>query len=249
MHELGHTVVIGGSIAGLITARVLSEFFEQVTILERDDIDDRPVVHKSVPQGNHLHALLNGGQQVLAVLYPGFTNDLRAFGANRVAIGRDVVWYLPDGKAFTATGSIREPFDVGLDAYCASRGVIECVIRRRTQEVPRIHMETGRAVRELVSRNGRISGVRCDDGRSVEADLVVDPSGRTSHAARWLVAAGLSEPRKTTIGVDTAYSTANFRAPARGMTANPLFLSPVQPQNSPAGATSSGLKTNRYWSA
>ena len=213
MHELGHAIVIGGSIAGLITARVLSEFFEQVTILERDEIEDRPAIHKSVPQGHHLHALLNGGQQVLADLYPGFTNDLRGLGANRVAVGRDVVWYLPDGKAFSATGSIREPFDVGLHGYCASRGLIEYVIRRRTQEVPRIHAETGRAVRELLSRNGRISGVRCADGRSVEGDLVVDASGRASHAARWLVAAGRSEPRKTTIGVDTAYSTANFRVP------------------------------------
>ncbi|MGH7913684.1 MAG: NAD(P)/FAD-dependent oxidoreductase, partial [Candidatus Binataceae bacterium] len=213
MERLGHTIVIGGSIAGLIAARVLSDHFEHVTVLERDEVEDRPVLHKSVPQGNHLHALLNGGQQVLSALYPGFTDDLASLGANRVAVGRDVVWYLPDGKAYTATGSVREPFDVGLEGYCASRGLIEYVIRRRSQEVPHIQVGTGKTVRELISRNGRISGVRCDDGQSVEADLVVDASGRASPAARWLAAAGLSEPRKTTIGVDTAYSTAKFRVP------------------------------------
>lgn len=213
MDQAGHAIVIGGSIAGLIAARVLSDRFEQVTVLERDEIEDRPVLHKSVPQGNHLHALLNGGQQVLSSLYPGFTDDLSSRGANRVAVGRDVVWHLPDGKAYTATGSIRAPFDVGLDGYCASRGLIEYTIRQRTREVPQIRVETGRTASELISRDGRIRGVRCHDGQSVEADLVVDASGRTSRAPQWLAAAGLSEPRQTTIGVDTAYSTANFRAP------------------------------------
>jgi 2-polyprenyl-6-methoxyphenol hydroxylase-like FAD-dependent oxidoreductase len=63
-------VVIGGSIAGLLTARVLSDYFEHVTILERDAVEDRPVHHRSVPQGHHRHALLHGGQDVLESLYP-----------------------------------------------------------------------------------------------------------------------------------------------------------------------------------
>jgi hypothetical protein len=125
MDKLGHTVVIGGSIAALIAARVLCDYFERVTILERDAIENRPVIHKSVPQGNHLHGLLNGGQPVLSALYPGFTDVLRGLGAHRVTVGRDVAWYLPDGKAYSATGSLREPFDVGLEAHCASRGLIE----------------------------------------------------------------------------------------------------------------------------
>ena len=167
MDKVGHAIVVGGSIAGLITARILADHFGQVTVLERDEIEDRPVLHKSVPQGNHLHALLNGGQQVLSALYPGFTDDFRSRGANRVTVGRDVVWYLPDGKAYTATGSVRTPFDVGLDAYCASRALIEYVIRRRTQEVPHIRVEPGRTVCELTSHNGRICGVRCDHGQRV----------------------------------------------------------------------------------
>lgn len=34
-----HAVVIGGSIAGLISARVLSDYFDKVTVLERDQIE------------------------------------------------------------------------------------------------------------------------------------------------------------------------------------------------------------------
>jgi UDP-N-acetylmuramoylalanine-D-glutamate ligase len=59
-------VVVGASISGLITARVLSEFFEQVFAIDRDDIEDRPVVHKSVPQGHHLHAFPQGGLNVVS---------------------------------------------------------------------------------------------------------------------------------------------------------------------------------------
>src|SRR5262249_10834519 len=214
MTQLGHAVVIGGSIAGLISARVLSDYVERVTILERDEIEDRPIVHKSVPQGNHFHALLNGGQQALSALYPGFTDDLRRLGATRIEHGRDIVWYLPDGKAYNASGSMREPFDEGLAAHGRSRGLIEYVIRRRTQQLPNLSIQTGKVVRELICREGEVYGVRCgNNGDKFQADLIIDASGRASHARQWLAVAGISEPPQTTIGVDTAYSTANFRAP------------------------------------
>ena len=67
-----HAIVIGGSIAGLITARVLADYFAHVTVLERDHIEQHPAIHKSIPQGHHLHVLLLGGQQVLSSLYPDF---------------------------------------------------------------------------------------------------------------------------------------------------------------------------------
>jgi flavin-dependent dehydrogenase len=63
-------VVVGASIAGLMTARVLSEYFDQVVTIDRDNIEDRPTVHKSIPQGHHLHAFLQGGLNVVSSLYP-----------------------------------------------------------------------------------------------------------------------------------------------------------------------------------
>jgi hypothetical protein len=132
-------VVIGGSIAGLITARVLSDHFDHVVILDRDSVEDRPVLHRSVPQGHHLHALLQGGQEVLGSLYPAFGEQLRTLGATRVAVGRDIVWYLPDGKAYSPTGSLRTPSDLGLQGHCASRDLIEFLVRRRTTVIPNVH--------------------------------------------------------------------------------------------------------------
>jgi 2-polyprenyl-6-methoxyphenol hydroxylase-like FAD-dependent oxidoreductase len=216
-------VVIGGSLAGLMTARVLSEYFAQVMVLERDQIDDRPVIHKSIPQGNHLHLLLQGGQQVLSSLYPGFTGALRTLGATRAIVGRDIVWYLPDGKAYNPTGSLREPLDLGFEAHCASRGLIEFLIRRLTLALPNVQLETGVTVRELAHSGGHVQGVRCSDSRSFAAELVVDTGGRGSRAPLWLEAMGFSRPAATTIGVDTAYSTAHFRRP-KSYTGEPLIF-------------------------
>ena len=78
-----HAVVVGASVAGLIAARVLAEYFDEVTAIEQDELSDQPVIHKSVPQGHHLHAMLAGGVKVMSSLYPGFTEDLVRRGADR----------------------------------------------------------------------------------------------------------------------------------------------------------------------
>ena len=60
IHFGQQAVVIGGSLAGLMTARVLADHFDAVTVLERDHIEDQPALHQSIPQGQHLHTLLLG---------------------------------------------------------------------------------------------------------------------------------------------------------------------------------------------
>jgi glycine/D-amino acid oxidase-like deaminating enzyme len=51
-------VVIGASMAGLLTARVLSEHFDEVVVVERDTLPDGPQFRNGVPQSRHAHALL-----------------------------------------------------------------------------------------------------------------------------------------------------------------------------------------------
>ena len=53
-----HAVVIGGSLAGMLAARVLSDHFDQVTIIERDRFPDEPISRPGLPQARHLHVLL-----------------------------------------------------------------------------------------------------------------------------------------------------------------------------------------------
>ena len=212
-----HAVVIGGSLTGLMTARVLAEHFDAVTVLERDHIENRPMLHQSIPQGNHLHGLLLGGQQVMASLYPGFLDKLDTLGAVRCRTGTELVYYLPDGKAFSVTGTVREPRDLGFDITCHSRGLLEHCVRQCTLEHTNITFASESTVQGLVYEDGRVCGVRyhqAGEDHTVAADFVVDAGGRRSQAPRWLTELGFRAPEETTIGVDIAYASTKFRVPA-----------------------------------
>jgi 2-polyprenyl-6-methoxyphenol hydroxylase-like FAD-dependent oxidoreductase len=199
-----------------MTARVLADYFARVTIIERDVIEDKPVLHKSIPQGHHLHALMLGGQQVVASLYPGILARLRSLGAVRYRAGRENVWFLPDGKAYNATGTVREPRDLGFDGYSQSRGLLEHCLRQCTLALANVHLITNSSVRSLIHTKGRVQGVQyLSQGtwHCLPADFVVDAGGRGSHAAWWLLELGFPVPQGTTIGVDFAYASTKFRIP------------------------------------
>lgn len=69
-------IVIGGSIAGLLTARVLVDYFDQVTIIERDRVPEQPEPRPGVPQSHQLHVLLTQGYRILNQLFPGLEEEL-----------------------------------------------------------------------------------------------------------------------------------------------------------------------------
>ena len=71
-----HAVVVGGSMAGMLAARVLSDYFDRVTLLERDRFPETPAARKGLPQGRHAHGLLERGRQTLERLLPGLTGEL-----------------------------------------------------------------------------------------------------------------------------------------------------------------------------
>ena len=227
-HHLGHhAVVIGGSLAGLMSAAVLADHFDRVTVFERDRIEDQPVLHKSIPQGNHIHALLLAGQNVMSSLYPGFTEELKKLGAIGFRPGIDIVFYGPNGKGYNGTQSVKEPRDLGFEGHIMSRGLLEYHVRRRTVALANVTLEADTAIEGLVHDGGRVHGVRrkrAAGAESVEADLVVDAAGRSSHASRWLVEMGVSAAEETTIGVDFAYTSTKYRKPDLDHEAEPLLL-------------------------
>jgi 2-polyprenyl-6-methoxyphenol hydroxylase-like FAD-dependent oxidoreductase len=236
-----HAIVIGGSIAGLTTARVLADHFGQVTVIERDQIERQPAVHKSIPQGNHLHALLLGGQQVLSSLYSGFTGELEKLGAVRFQFGNEIAFFLPEGKAYSLTGSVKEPRALGLYGYSQSRALLEYCVRQCTLAVANVKFESGIPVQGLIYDGTRVRGVRCnhpDGSKSLEADLVVDAGGRGSHAPRWLAESGFEAPEETAIGVDFAYTSAKFRRPAYRAEPEPVILFGGRP---PHGSNAAAL--------
>jgi 2-polyprenyl-6-methoxyphenol hydroxylase-like FAD-dependent oxidoreductase len=199
-----------------MTARVLADHFDQVTVLERDHIDGQPAVHKSIPQGNHVHGLLLGGQQVLSSLYPDFIDRLEQLGTVRCRMGKEQVFYLPDGKAYTLTGTVREERNLGIDFCLQSRGLLEHCVRQCTVALANVKSESSCTVQGLSYKHARVDGVHYTSPSgetSLAADLVVDAGGRGSHVPRWLTALGFPLPEETTIGVDFAYTSTKFHIP------------------------------------
>jgi 2-polyprenyl-6-methoxyphenol hydroxylase-like FAD-dependent oxidoreductase len=212
-----HAIVIGGSITGLMTARVLSDHFDLVTVFERDRLEGRSDTRKSVPQGDHYHALHLGGQQVLIGLYPGFIDRLRRLGSVPYRYGEEVVWYRPEGKSYMVTAVLKNPQYLGWEGHSQSRGLIEYCIRQSTLEIKNIKVEGGITVQRLRNDSSSVREVIYKDTegiKSLAADLIVAADGRSSRAPRWLTEMGFQPPEETNIGVDFAYSSAKFHIPA-----------------------------------
>src|ERR1041385_2310783 len=85
-----HAVVIGGGFAGLISSRVLADYFHRVTIIERDRLPDGPEARHGTPQARHVHGLLGRGQAILERVFPGILDELGARSAERLDIGADI---------------------------------------------------------------------------------------------------------------------------------------------------------------
>ena len=100
MLEKKNSIVIGGSIAGLLTARVLSDYFENVTLIEKDKYqNNNNNIRRGTPQANHIHLLLVKGRQILTDFFPKLEEDLLKKGANKIDFLNDGRYLLPTGWA------------------------------------------------------------------------------------------------------------------------------------------------------
>ena len=126
MAKLGErAVVLGASMAGLAAARALAEFFETVTVVERDALSDGADHRRGVPQGRQIHALLLRGAQALEELFPGILEELVGAGAPSIDY-RDLskLHFNMGGHLAVQSGSFE-----GLRAYSPSRPFLESHVR------------------------------------------------------------------------------------------------------------------------
>lgn len=195
----GHAIVIGASTTGLVAAAAAARHFASVTVLDRDRLPEQPVWRKGVPQGRHLHSLLKGGQNVLNHYFPGLTPDMVAKGAVEVDLGNDIIWH--------HSGGWKKRFSSGVRMQCQSKAYLEWYVRQRLLDCPNVRLRDTSGVDGLLLRGGRIGGVRLADGSEIEAELVIDASGRSSNTPRFLGQLGLATPTVTELPVDIGYAT------------------------------------------
>jgi 2-polyprenyl-6-methoxyphenol hydroxylase-like FAD-dependent oxidoreductase len=204
-------VVLGGSIAGLCAARVLDDAFESVVVLDRDPLPDDPVARDGAPQTRHPHVLLEGGRATLEDLFPGFSEALLAAGGLLIDASTQLNEF--NGGDYIADAPGRLP------TYCASRPLLEAVLRRHARALDGVvlrgeHRFTGY---ETDSADEAVTGVtgRNGDGErfTLAADLVVDATGRTSRTPSWLADRGFQAPATDEVTIDVAYSTIRVERP------------------------------------
>jgi 2-polyprenyl-6-methoxyphenol hydroxylase-like FAD-dependent oxidoreductase len=206
-----HVIVIGGSLAGLLAARVLSDHFERVTILERDPVHDRPESRKGQPQTRHPHGLLTSGLKFVNRYFPGLETDLIEKGAIIADQGL--------ATRFFFAGSYRTPFESGLQGILVSRPLMEWQIRRRVAALPNVTLCDETLAEKLVTTpdRTRVTGVvigRRGAGKGIEtltADFVVDAAGRGSLAPKWLESTGYAQLEESVVKIDVSYSTRLYR--------------------------------------
>ena len=229
-----HALVLGGSMAGLLAARVLADAYERVTVVERDPLPESAVQRKGVPQGAHVHALLPRGAELLEELFPGL---LGTFVADGVPVVRrpSEIRFLLGGHLLCRTGTWIET------GYQPSRPYLEGRVRSRVRALPNVTVRDRCEAVGLVATDDRqrVIGVRVlphgDGGgeQVLAADLVVDATGRSGRTPAWLTELGYPPPAEERIPVDVKYASRHLRLRSAALEEKVVIVSGVRGQ--PAG--------------
>jgi len=207
----GTAIVCGAGIAGLLSARVLADFFERVLIVERDIPPVDPVPRKGVPQGHQVHVLLGGGLKVLTDLLPGFVDDAVAHSATYACV-------TTSAKRYQVNGWLPR-FESNLWTLHCSRSLLEWLTRRHVLALPRVELRAGVRFVGLVAGDGadRVAVATSSAGGGVRdvtsCELVVDATGRSSAAPTWLGDLGFDVPDETSVNAFWGYASRYFRMP------------------------------------
>jgi 2-polyprenyl-6-methoxyphenol hydroxylase-like FAD-dependent oxidoreductase len=206
-----HAVIIGASVAGLLAARALSDAYQRVTIVERDELPPVGAGRKAVPQGRHAHVMLAGGLRAIEELLPGITDELFEAGARPCKSLREI--------RLVISGHELSRDAPGADVLLASRPLIEGRIRRRVLELPNVVVRERCDAAGLLTSSDRkrVNGVRirprggggAEEG--CEADLTVAASGRSARIPALLEALGYRRPEEERLPVDLLYASRRLR--------------------------------------
>ncbi|WP_026411156.1 NAD(P)/FAD-dependent oxidoreductase [Actinomadura oligospora] len=209
MSRSSHAVVLGGGLAGTLAAHALARHAGSVTVLERDVLPEGPGHRRGVPQARHAHLLWSNGARVIDALLPGTTDRLLAAGARRIGFQGDQV-------TLTVRGW-QHRFEPTQFAVLCTRPLLDWIVRDQVLRTGRLHLRQGAEAVALRAGGGRITGVRVReaDGREtdVDADLVVDATGRASGLRHWLADLDVRPPDKDVVDAGIGYATRLFAAP------------------------------------
>ncbi|MCP2336091.1 NAD(P)/FAD-dependent oxidoreductase [Actinomadura rupiterrae] len=204
-------VVLGGSVAGTLAARVLSEHYDQVVVVDRDEVLGVAGPRRGAPHTAHAHGLHARGQIILDRLFPAMMDDLRTMGIPVGDLG-EMRWYF--------NAKLIQPARTGLLSITAQRPVLEDYLRTQVAKLPNVDYRERTELLGLLASPGneRITGVRLQeraDGAEpyeLPADLVVDATGRGSRLPVWLEELGYDRPAEDRMKIGLTYTTRLYRS-------------------------------------
>ena len=172
--------IVGAGVSGLGAAINLAHDSHDVVLLERDatPLPGSPDEafewnRRGAPQVRHSHAFLARGRNLIRDRLPEVRESLLAAGATEMG------WpeLIPADASYDRTP---EPGDEDLVMLACRRTTFEWVLRGSALETDRVDLRDGVLVDGLHITDGRVTGLHTSHG-DIEADLVVDATGRPSH--------------------------------------------------------------------
>jgi flavin-dependent dehydrogenase len=180
-------------------------------VIERDKLNrERPEHRPGVPQSWHIHSLMLRGQHELEALFPGVCEKALELGAVRIDRARDMVVWSKYGWW--------PRYDSGLVPLCATRTLLEFAERSRFFALTKnaIVLDDTRVL-ELIAepqRGGHLArGVVTShpDYPNIQADLVIDCTGRAARWKEWFKQRSVSLPRETIVDAGCGYASRLYR--------------------------------------
>ncbi|ORB42970.1 2-polyprenyl-6-methoxyphenol hydroxylase-like oxidoreductase [Mycobacterium paraseoulense] len=224
-----HAVVLGASMGGLLAARVLADFYHSVTIIERDNPPEVAGNRRGVPQGRHIHLLWGRGSRVLDGLFPGFSAELIAAGAPSFDGDLSKIYINTGGHPLPPSGRIKN-----FSLLTPSRPMLECHVRRRLLALRNVNMlaEHDFVQPTCTAAQDRVTGALVRSHatgaqKELEADLVVDATGRGARTPTFLETMGYGRPAEDCLDVRLAYSSQSLRLPPDALRETAVIVGPV----------------------
>lgn len=224
-----HAVVLGGSMTGILAARVLAESFRDVVVVDRDALLGVREARRGVPHARHLHSLQARGLLIFEELFPNLTSELSAAGIPAGDLG-EIRWYLNARRL--------QPAKTGLFVLMAPRPILEDYVRARVAALSNVTFRERCDILGLEAAPGgdqiigvRVQGPHSESGGEVlQADLVVDATGRGSRTPAWLESLGYQRPPEERVKTDLAYATRYYRTKPEWFNGVPAIACPGYPR-------------------
>ena len=238
-------LVIGAGMAGLLAERVLSDYYENVLVVERDTFPEKPEPRGGTPQAFHVHRILPRGKMILEGFFPGYVDELITAGGYQVQ-GKLARIVNPNGM-----NTFNQPEK---DASC-SRALLEWEVRQRVQALPNVRILSNKEVLglQVAPASDRISGIylrergQLDEHTAISADLVVDASGRSSKLSQWLQDLEYVMPAEAHVKANIGYSTRYYKASPEIMEAVGTLVVDELPLEGKSGVGIIPIENDTLW--